>query len=220
MFKELLPLLRQRTVLMTLALLEDDKVRVNIMPKQTGESENKALCTPLSVTGSAEELDADLPQAIVEFVAAHLTLKESLAQTQAEIEAAGKAAKEALKNKQTAAKGKTAPATSAAKSAEVAKPEPPQLPAMPGLFDSESAATPQQPESLPIAPPTPAAATTETAAAPVVEASATAEASTPNPVAVNEEEDESINDDHERAEADAVYQANRVEQQQDQLLIA
>jgi hypothetical protein len=36
MFKELVPLLRNRVVLMTLALVEDDKIRVSVVPKKIG----------------------------------------------------------------------------------------------------------------------------------------------------------------------------------------
>ena len=63
MFKELGPLLRQRTVVMILTRLEDDTIRVNIIPRKLNDSENDALTTPLSVAGTAEELDADLPSA-------------------------------------------------------------------------------------------------------------------------------------------------------------
>ena len=55
MFKELGPLLRQRTVVMILTRLEDDTIRVNVIPRKLNESENDALTTPLSVAGTAEE---------------------------------------------------------------------------------------------------------------------------------------------------------------------
>ncbi len=55
MFKELGPLLRQRTVVMILTRLEDDTIRVNVIPRKLNESDNDALTTPLSVAGNAEE---------------------------------------------------------------------------------------------------------------------------------------------------------------------
>jgi PRTRC genetic system protein E len=55
MFKELAPLLRQRSVLLSLTRLEDDTIRVNVFPKKLADGENEALTTPLSVTGTAEE---------------------------------------------------------------------------------------------------------------------------------------------------------------------
>jgi hypothetical protein len=68
MFKELAPLLRQRSVLLSLTRLEDDTIRVNIFPKKLADGENEALTTPLSVTGTAEELDTQFPFALTEYV--------------------------------------------------------------------------------------------------------------------------------------------------------
>ena len=55
--------------------LEADQVRVNVMPKKLADSENTALTTPMSFTGTAEELDTQLPGALVSYVASHLELK-------------------------------------------------------------------------------------------------------------------------------------------------
>ena len=60
MFNELVPILRHRAVLMTLTLVEEDQICVNIVPKKTKDGENDALTTPLSVTRTAEDLDAEL----------------------------------------------------------------------------------------------------------------------------------------------------------------
>ena len=60
MFKELAPYLRQRAVLLTVTHLENDEIRVNIVPQKLKDGENAALTTPLTVTGTAEELDRDL----------------------------------------------------------------------------------------------------------------------------------------------------------------
>ncbi len=78
MFRELAPLLRQRAVLLTVTYLEEDQIRVNVLPKQVGTGENTALTTPFSVTGTAEELDEQLPQAVVQFFRKHLELKNTL----------------------------------------------------------------------------------------------------------------------------------------------
>jgi PRTRC genetic system protein E len=45
-------------------------IRVNVLPKKLADSENAALTTPMSFTGTAAELDAQLPDAIVSFVGA------------------------------------------------------------------------------------------------------------------------------------------------------
>ena len=107
MFKELGPLLRQRTVVMILTRLEDDTIRVNVIPRKLNESENDALTTPLSVAGTAEELDAELPSALVQFVGAHLELRNTLESAKEQMAAAAKAAK-------AEARSKTAPKTAPA----------------------------------------------------------------------------------------------------------
>jgi len=101
MFKELGPLLRQRTVVMILTRLEDDTIRVNVIPRKLNESENDALTTPLSVAGTAEELDAELPSALVQFVGAHLELKNTLESAKEQMAAAAKAAKAEARSKVT-----------------------------------------------------------------------------------------------------------------------
>jgi PRTRC genetic system protein E len=62
MFQQLVPLLRHRSVLLTVTLVEDDQVRVNVMPKKLAEGENTALTTPMSFTGTATELDEQRPR--------------------------------------------------------------------------------------------------------------------------------------------------------------
>jgi PRTRC genetic system protein E len=88
MFQQLVPLLRQRSVLLTVTLLEADLVRVNVMPKKLADGENTALTTPMSFTGTAEELDSQLPSALVSFVASHLDLENTLEKAKEEMAAA------------------------------------------------------------------------------------------------------------------------------------
>ena len=104
MFKELAPYLRQRAVLLTVTRLEDDQISVNIIPKKLQDSENTALTTPFKLTGTAEELDRDLPSSIVDFVASHLQLKGTLERAKAEMDAAGKAAQAEARAKKLPAK--------------------------------------------------------------------------------------------------------------------
>jgi len=120
MFKELGPLLRQRTVVMILTRLEDDAIRVNVIPRKLNESENDALTTPLSVAGTAEELDADLPSALVQFVGAHLELKNTLESAKEQMAAAAKAAKAEARSKVTPPK--IAPVPTEPAGAETKKP--------------------------------------------------------------------------------------------------
>jgi len=119
MFKELGPLLRQRTVVMILTRLEDETIRVNVIPRKLNESENDALTTPLSVAGTAEELDVQLPSALVQFVGAHLELKNTLESAKEQMAAAGKAAKAEARSKVAP---KNAPARTESSPAETKKP--------------------------------------------------------------------------------------------------
>ena len=119
MFKELGPLLRQRTVVLILTRLEDDTIRVNVIPRKLNESENDALTTPLSVAGTAEELDSQLPSALVQFVGAHLELSNTLETAKEQMAAASKAAKAEARSKVTP---KNAPARTESSPAETKKP--------------------------------------------------------------------------------------------------
>ena len=119
MFKELGPLLRQRTVVMILTRLEDDNIRVNVIPRKLNESENDALTTPLSVAGTAEELDNQLPSALVQFVGAHLELRNTLETAKDQMAAAAKAAKAEARSKTAA---KPVPARTDQASVETKKP--------------------------------------------------------------------------------------------------
>jgi PRTRC genetic system protein E len=58
MFQQLVPLLRHRSVLLTVTSLEDDQISVNVLPQMLADSENAALTTPMSFTGTPAELDA------------------------------------------------------------------------------------------------------------------------------------------------------------------
>jgi len=119
MFKELGPLLRQRTVVMILTRFEDETIRVNVIPRKLNESENNALTTPLSAAGTAEELDAELPFALVQFVGAHLELKNTLESVKEQMAAAAKTAKAEVRSK---AAPKAAPVRTEPAGAETQKP--------------------------------------------------------------------------------------------------
>jgi PRTRC genetic system protein E len=142
MFQQLVPLLRQRSVLLTVTLVEDDQVRVNVMPKKLADSENTALTTPMSFTGSAAELDEQLPAAISSFVASHLQLKNTLEKAKEEMASAAKAAQEEARNK---AKNVKKPGTETTKKAEPPAKEEPKKeerpPRIVGLFDRPTEAS-------------------------------------------------------------------------------
>jgi len=70
MFTELEPLLADRTLLLTPSTAPCGTIRVNIIPKCRKENDaaEKALAKPLSVTGTAAELDRELPAQITSYV--------------------------------------------------------------------------------------------------------------------------------------------------------
>ena len=143
MFKELAPYLRQRAVLLTVTHVQDDQIRVNVIPQKLKDGENAALTTPLTVTGTAEELDHDLPATLVNFVSAHLELKNTLDRAKAEIGAAAKTAQAEARTKSKTATTKPGPKPEVAKPAETPKPAPqpaPESPRTASLFDAPSPA--------------------------------------------------------------------------------
>jgi PRTRC genetic system protein E len=119
---------------MILTRLEDDTIRVNVIPRKLNESENDALTTPLGVAGTAEDLDAHLSSALVQFVGAHLELSNTLDTAKEQMAAAGKAAKAEARSKVTpkiapastepSPAGTNKPANVAPKPAEPRKQEP------------------------------------------------------------------------------------------------
>jgi len=124
-FVELMPLLGGRTVLITVAKLDDKTLRVNVIPRTTAD-ENSALSTPLTYTGSAEELDAELSKHLAGYVQIHQQTGSTLAEAKATMEAAAKAAQEEAKRKAEERKkaAQKPPATTAPGSASSASPTP------------------------------------------------------------------------------------------------
>ena len=126
MFAQLLPLLRKRGLLLTISLVEGDTIRATVVPQKATETEDNALTTPLAISGTAEELDRELPQQLVEFVGAHLQLQSTLASAKAEMDAAAKAAREEVRKKTSKQSSTASPGTPAA-APTPPKPEPPSL---------------------------------------------------------------------------------------------
>jgi PRTRC genetic system protein E len=144
MFTELMPLLRKRRLLLTISLVEGDTIRATVVPQKASDTEDNALTTPLAITGTAEELDRDLPQQLVEFTGAHLQLQTTLASAKSEMEAAAKAAREEARKKTSKPSSASSPTTQAAIAAAPVAREP----EAPSLFaqqaPSETAATEEE----------------------------------------------------------------------------
>ncbi len=110
MLKDLLPLLRKGdTIGLSIAMEGDNQYRVNVMPKLftlDGEkgADRLALNTPLTLTGTLEELDSpEFAATLQRFTASATTTRHTIE----DVEAAHKTAAEAAKTKVRAA-----PATS------------------------------------------------------------------------------------------------------------
>jgi hypothetical protein len=108
------------------------------------------LTTPLCCTGTAEELDRELPTHLRDFVSGHVTLSNNLAQIQRDREEAEKTAREELnKKRKSAGNGVAKNKTPEAKPPDEEK-APPQ-PSMLSLFDSPAEVPPVE-QSSPAAP--------------------------------------------------------------------
>jgi len=132
MFVELMPLLKERTLLITVARL-DEKLRVNVIPAKVKEGEDQALTTPLSFTGLAEELDSELGRHLASYVDSHLALGSTLAEAKAEMDAAAKAARQKAKETQRASK----PDPAVGKKDELPGPAAPAAETTPSLFATQ-----------------------------------------------------------------------------------
>jgi PRTRC genetic system protein E len=139
MFKELAPLVRHRAVLFTVSHVEDDQFRVNVIPKKIADGESDALTNPVSVSGTVEDLDKELPETLLHFVSSHLELKNSLERAKAEMEEASKAAKAEARKKsgsQTTKKDVAGNSSKPAVPPEAPAPAKAEAPKAASLFDT------------------------------------------------------------------------------------
>ena len=121
MFVELLPILKNRPVMLTVALVNDQTIRVNVIPKRLkdGDSGDDALTTPLTITGTPEELDREFATQLVGFTGSFVKLGSNLSEIEAAHATAVKAVeaerKRDLENKRKGSTSKAAPSPSVAK---------------------------------------------------------------------------------------------------------
>jgi len=135
-----MPLLKERTLLITVARV-DERVKVNVIPAKVKEGEEHALTTPLSFTGTAEELDSELGRHLVSYVDSHLALGSTLAEAKAEMDAAAKAARQKVKTRQQVSK----PDPDVTKKNESPGPAAPATDTTPSLFAAQQDAEPTTP---------------------------------------------------------------------------
>ena len=102
MFTELLPVLQDTMVTVTISRIDDQLLRVNIIPKRKSAKESdaeNALCTPLTVTATAAELDQDLAREVVSFSHSYQRSAANIREIEEAHAAAVKAAEEERKSK-------------------------------------------------------------------------------------------------------------------------
>ena len=100
MFEELMPLLTERVLILTMSRISAEEISVNVIPrplKSDQQGNDAVLTTPLSITGTPKELDEQLPRQLLEFVETHLGLSSTLKSAKDQMEAAAKAAREAAR---------------------------------------------------------------------------------------------------------------------------
>jgi PRTRC genetic system protein E len=93
-----MPLLKERTVMMTLSRIDDGTIRVCVIPKRLKEdnkesAQETALCAPLAVTGTVDELDREFGGQLSRYSSSVITLGANFAEIEATHEAATKALK-------------------------------------------------------------------------------------------------------------------------------
>ncbi len=93
MFTELMPLLKQRAVMITISDIGEGLLRINFIPRKIegASDENLALTTPLSITGRPEELDRELPGQLASFTESILKTGTNLEELKVQHAAAVKA---------------------------------------------------------------------------------------------------------------------------------
>ena len=135
MFVELMPLLAGRVVCIMASRIDDQTMRVILLPKAAREGENTALSTPLCFTGTPQELDANFSQQLATYAHCHASLGSTLAEAVAQMEAAAKAAREGAKRKAKPKAGGEAEKPAAATSLSATTPMTVTASPM-GLFDN------------------------------------------------------------------------------------
>jgi PRTRC genetic system protein E len=120
MFTELAALAKSTTIHLIITSAPNDELKVVVLP-QAKEGMNPALCQPLSLTASPEELDEKFVDCLASYKTERKTLEEQLEDSRLVMEAAGKAAQESAADATKKATTKpAAPAPSANKTTAAA----------------------------------------------------------------------------------------------------
>jgi len=93
MFTELAELVKTTNLHIQISASGDNELKVIVLPKPK-EGTNPALCQPLALTATPEELDEKFAGILTSYKATRRSLEETLEETKAYMEAAGKAERE------------------------------------------------------------------------------------------------------------------------------
>jgi PRTRC genetic system protein E len=118
MFAELMPVIKDRPLTITVASVADGKIRVCVVPQSLKKDDAindkvghhkevvkipdatiQGLTTPLSLTGTPEELDRQLAETLTTYAASHERLQSGISRATQEIDEALKALEERNKAK-------------------------------------------------------------------------------------------------------------------------
>jgi len=141
--------------MLTLALVGDKAIQVNVIPKRLkdGDSGDDALTTPLTVTGTPDELDREFAGQLVGFTGAFVKLGSNLSEIEAAHASAVKAVeaekKKETENKRKGSLSKPSSVTAEAKPGPVMKDGKPVFGTKtaaetPSLFDSHGSAASEE----------------------------------------------------------------------------
>lgn len=99
MFSALQPILSERSLHILMSDAKDGKIGIYIEPVRKDDKEDNAFSTPFRCVGTPEELSAELPQVLTQWLATRSTVVSSLTEALAIAEAAAKTAAEEAKKK-------------------------------------------------------------------------------------------------------------------------
>jgi PRTRC genetic system protein E len=158
MFTELMPLLQNRPLTITVAPIGDQRIRVNVIPQATEKDKQansqighthskevapipdkamKGLTTPLCLTGTPAEIDAALVHTLNNFTSLHVSLQQSFDTAATAIGASVKAIDDRERIKKEADKAKKTTTSKAEQPKKQAA-----EPALPSLFTTAGQSAP------------------------------------------------------------------------------
>lgn len=145
MFVELVDVLKARSVGMTIAIVDGDKIRTTVTPVPKDKDDRVAEVSFILECPVAEaaDLDARFASQFGEYKRKVQSLDEQIAEINAAADEAVKQAKAEAAERVKAATSRTAASKTKASTTTTAKPEPPKPePAPPGLFDAPADSSP------------------------------------------------------------------------------